>query len=848
MSFVRRAGVTALVIVLLSLGFSTLLAADVLPDWAVREWDDTLVRIELGSYDELARLLAAVPLSRFDREVLTPIRNGDKIERIVIEPRVTAAELQSLQRAGYEALPIRDLFRENRVATEQVWDIRSQDKDAQVFTFPLSTYPTHAEIGTILDDIETAHPAIARTFQWGTSVQGRALWGIVISSDVNNESAEPEVRLSSTMHGDEVVGMIMLLDLAEYLTTRYGQIGYDDVTNLVDNYEIHIMPLHNSDGYVLGQRYNANGIDLNRNYPLPGGTHPTQQVETSHFMNYANSHDFAISQNAHGGALVANYLWDYIYTLAPDDAALIKLSLEYSTYNLPMYNSSIFDQGITNGAAWYVATGTLQDWSYDQTGCIDTTMELSTTKWPSASTLVGFWNDNRESLMHYTKAARYGVNGIVTGSDTGLPLAATVTVTGNTKTVSTDAAHGDYYKLLATGTYEITFSAPGYIDRTFTGVATSWGTPTVLDAVLDPIAHGSIAGTVSEMGGPFLAAQIDAYSHPLNVLQATTVSSAGDGSFTFPSLVYGDYRLVYTAVGHVTAEQFVTLDAPSVTALPMALAVAIEVMVFSTDFEGPTSDGWTLDGIWGTIAGGAAGTAYAMTDSPSGSYANNLTSACTMTTGVDLTQIEEGTLTYAAKWDIESNWDGCRVQISVGGGPWATISTASTQPGSGQGAQNSGEEYYEGSQAGWITETIDLASWLDQTDVRFRFVLTTDSSVTRDGFTFDEFVIAGLGSVITQVDDTPAVPARLAGIYPNPFNPSTNVMFELARSGQARVDVYDVSGRLVRTLVDGFVGAGEQSIVWDGRDRHGSTTASGLYFVRMRAAGVDETAKAVLLK
>ncbi len=856
MSFVQRAGIYAIALVLLSFGFSAVFAADQnmvpldangLPVWVAREWDDTPIRLELHDYDELARLLSAVPLSRFDREMMTPVWVGDKIDHIVLEPRVTAEELQALRDAGYDPVVVRDIFRENREAAEQQWAQRAMDKDTQVFSFPLTTYPTNAEIGSIIDDVVTAHPAIARKFQWGTTVQGRELWGVVISADVNNESAEPEVRLSSTMHGDEVVGMVMLCNLADYLTTNYGQIGYDDVTNLVDNYEIHIMPLHNPDGNAAGQRYNANSVDLNRNFPLPSGSHPTQEIENINYMSYANANDFVISINAHGGALVANYLWDYTYTLTPDNAALIELSLEYSTYNVPMYNGS-FPQGITNGADWYVVDGSVQDWSYDQTGCIDTTMELSNTKWPSAGTLVGFWGDNRESLMHYTKAARYGVNGVVTGSDTGMPLDATITVTGNSKTVDTDPAFGDYYKLLDTGTYEISYSAPGYITQTISSVLTTWGTPTVLDVVLNPVAHGAIAGNVYEILGPPIAAQVDAYSHPLNVLQATTLSSAGDGSYSFPSLVYGDYRLVYTAAGHVTGEQLVTLDAANVTAPDISLAVAVEILVFSTDFEGPSSDGWTTTGTWGTIADGADGTTYAMTDSPSGSYGHGLDIACTMTLGVDLTELDEGELTYRAKWNIESNWDGCRVQVSLAGGAWATLDTPHTFPGSGQGEQISGEEYYEGSQATWITETIDLAPWLTETNVRFRFVLTTDGSVSYDGFTFDEFVIAGVGSVTTGVDNTPLVPARLGGVHPNPFNPTTKVTFELARDGQARIDVYDVTGRLVRTLLDGRVGAGEQSVRWDGRDGDGAQAASGLYFVRLRAAGVEETAKAVLVK
>ena len=68
------------------------------------------------------------------------------------------------------------------------------------------------------------------------------------------------------MHGDEPPGMVMLIDLAHYLVENYNQVGYEDVTDLLDTTEITIMPLHNPDGYVADTRYNADGVDLNRNF------------------------------------------------------------------------------------------------------------------------------------------------------------------------------------------------------------------------------------------------------------------------------------------------------------------------------------------------------------------------------------------------------------------------------------------------------------------------------------------------------------------------------------------------------------------------------------------------------
>jgi len=822
-------------------------AARALPQWRTVEWTDHPIRLELRDRAELDALLLAVPLSRFSREDVKPTFEGPdrKIERLAIEPRVTEQEHAALLAAGWAPVRLRDLEREGREETEKAWAARAEQSSAdKVFTFPLTAYPTHAEVGQILADLAAAHPSRARTFQWGTSVQGRALWGLVISDDVNNTEPEPEVRLSSTMHGDEVTGMVLLLDFANYLLSNYGVAGREDVTNLVDNYEIHLMPNHNPDGTYLGQRSNASGVDLNRNFPLPEGTQPTLATENVAFANHADAHHFAISSNYHGGALVVNYLWDYTYTLAPDDAALRKLSLEYSTWNVPMYNGS-FTDGITNGAEWYIATGTLQDWSYDQTGCIDETIEVSNVKWPSAGTLVGFWNDNRESLMHFVKAARYGVGGVVTAADSGLPLAATVTVTGNAKPVTTDPAHGDYTKLLGTGTWELTFSAPGYITRTISNVASVWGTPTVLDVQLQPVAFGDLAGQTRALGGAPLAAQVGVYTHPLNA-PVTTVASDAAGAYAVNDLEYGDYRLVYTAAGYAGVEQVVTVDAALVAAPTVYLTPAVTLTPFASDFDDGLATGWT--GTWGLIAAGADGTAWAMTDSPVGGYAVNTTKTCTMALGADLTDLVSGSLTYQAKWSLELDWDGVQLQVSVGGGAWTPVATARTQPGSGQGVQTAGQPWYEGTQVAWVTETVSLAPWLGQADVRFQFVLRSDTSVIADGFHFDQFLIQGEGLLTSGgPGDLPAV-TRLTGVRPNPFNPATTVPFELARPGHAVVRVYDMSGRLVRTLVDEARPAGPQAVVWDGIDTQGRPAATGVYLVRLNAGGVERTVKATLVK
>jgi hypothetical protein len=89
---------------------------------------------------------------------------------------------------------------------------------------------------------------------------------------------------------------------------------------------------------------------------------------------------------------------------------------------------------------------------------------------------------------------------------------------------------------------------------------------------------------------------------------------------------------------------------------------------------------------------------------------------------------------------------------------------------------------------------------------------------------------------------------RLDANIPNPFNPSTTIRYEIAQAGPVTLRVYDVSGGLVRTLVDRVHSAGAFDARWDGRDAHGIAVASGVYFYRMEAGVFTQTRRMVLLK
>jgi hypothetical protein len=95
-----------------------------------------------------------------------------------------------------------------------------------------------------------------------------------------------------------------------------------------------------------------------------------------------------------------------------------------------------------------------------------------------------------------------------------------------------------------------------------------------------------------------------------------------------------------------------------------------------------------------------------------------------------------------------------------------------------------------------------------------------------------------------------ATPFRntLLPAYPNPFNPETTIRYELAARTHVSLRVYDVSGAVVRTLVNDVKAAGSYSMTWNGKDDHGSSVSSGVYFYRITAGSFQDVRKMTLVK
>jgi len=98
-------------------------------------------------------------------------------------------------------------------------------------------------------------------------------------------------------------------------------------------------------------------------------------------------------------------------------------------------------------------------------------------------------------------------------------------------------------------------------------------------------------------------------------------------------------------------------------------------------------------------------------------------------------------------------------------------------------------------------------------------------------------------------EEMPSV-SSLLGNYPNPFNPSTSIRYQVSsiRYQMVQISIYNIKGQLVRTLVKGYHQQGEYSVVWDGTDDEGNIVSSGIYFYRMVAGEYRDVRRMVLVK
>lgn len=373
-------------------------------------------------------------------------------------------------------------------------------REGDDFKIPDIYHDPH-EIEVFLLTTSYAYPAITHLETVGTSVSGRKIYSLIISDNPETREAdEPGVRLTGSIHGNEYISGEILIRYIEYLTQNYNM--SPSVTEIVNNRYIAIIPTLNPDGLGASTRYNANGVDLNRNFSvewISGGSHgvsPFSEIESASFRDYSLSKVFHLSATFHSGAEIVNMPFDYGEEhgdppVFPDENDLVRYmakiySASGSFLLTPNLMAGIYvDTGTINGGDWYIANGTLQDWSYLEAGCLDITVEVAVNSPLDTEGIEEYFVYNKDSITAYINAAGTGVYGSIKDNSNNPVVGASVQADGGDLVTYSDS-RGYYYKILKPGSYTLNVSKDGYTPFTGAVTVSAINDATPLNVTLNP--------------------------------------------------------------------------------------------------------------------------------------------------------------------------------------------------------------------------------------------------------------------------------------------------------------------------------------------------------------------------
>jgi len=145
----------------------------------------------------------------------------------------------------------------------------------------------------------------------------------------------------------------------------------------------------------------------------------------------------------------------------------------------------------------------------------------------------------------------------------------------------------------------------------------------------------------------------------------------------------------------------------------------------------------------------------------------------------------------------------------------------------------------------WTLKTANLTPYIGQNIyIAFRH----HNSANGFYLMIDDVTVYAQGTVGIGDETTPIAQTALHTNYPNPFNPTTTISFDVARESNVSIDVYNIKGQKVKTLTNEVFGVGSHYVVWNGDDHNGRNVSSGVYFYRMTTEGYTKTQKMLLMK
>jgi murein tripeptide amidase MpaA len=407
----------------------------------------------------------------------------------------------------------------------------------------INGYLTYEGMVSELERMEAAYPDIFELHNLGKS-QGKLyaeqgknaysefshdIWAVKVSDNPEEEEDEPALLFAGAHHARECASMDVTMAILDNFLSNYN--SDPGITEAINSSEIWFVPNVNPDGHKLALqgfdnmwrkniRDNNNdgritggssgntgdGVDFNRNYAYEWGgagasTNPSaatyrgpsagSEPEIQIMQDFVREKRFVAGLTYHLYSELVLWGWGYTQQRIPDYDAVSALGRDVAS-RLSKRSGGTYEYG-QSSTKLYSTSGDLVDYAYGETGGFFYTVELwNNTFWPPSSAFPQMFADNIEAAkVMVNRIQRAVLTGNITDSRSNDPLAVKIIVSGIDSNPQSDTYRhmsnerfGAYYRMLAPGTYTVTFSKDGYHDTTITDIRISDSDPTVLDVAM----------------------------------------------------------------------------------------------------------------------------------------------------------------------------------------------------------------------------------------------------------------------------------------------------------------------------------------------------------------------------
>jgi len=667
-------------------------------------------------------------------------------------------------------------------------------------------YHTYTEMLGVLDQMHLLYPElITAREQIGTftSIQSRPIYWLAISDNPEDNEGEPEIMYTALHHSREPNSLSQLLFYMWYLLENYET--DDQIKYLVDHTKMYFIPCINPDGYIFNELIEPNGgglwrknrknnndgtfgVDLNRNYGYLWGADDIGSSPDSESDIYRGEGPFSEPETQAVAAFVENKNIEITLNCHTFSNLLIRPDITDST-DLITYEN--FGKILTaeNG---YVFGTDIETVGYSVNGDSDAWMYFNEMAKPKIFAMTpevgpvafGFWPPS-QAIIGLNKAVM-------------------------TQNIIAANLLFNYLELDDNNPATITD-----ISGNFDFIAREYGLrPGIQTVRITPVSTN-------------LTISSNTTTLTLNNSETETVSVPY--SITPDDSSISEAVIFAISIDNGSFIRHDTITKQFINRIPQDLI---------TD-DNSSLENYSANGDWGLSTNQFISAPSSITDSPMGRYRNETESEVILTTPIDLAGSEFAILQYWAKWDIEDDFDYVQIMASNDNGlSWTPLCGKYTNLASPD--QPEGEQLYDGVQANWVLEEINLNDYLGET-ILIKFLFFSDPFVEADGFYFDDLNVI---NYLINPTSTQKLPVSLTDlrIAPNPFTTDFSIELNLATTAnQVEVTLINPLGQTIQSKNYGTLAAGRHRFDWNG-----TPLVNGIYFIQYRdGEGQEKTVRLV---